>query len=530
MPAGNARLILRPGRPDREIFELEPGRATLGRGLDNDIVVSDGSLSRHHAQIDVEAGRVTISDLGSKNGVEVDGVRIESRVLHGGERITFGDAVFRLELASEVDGLSYVHDIHDDLAHRPIRTLLADRDDDLGSTRLLLTSIEPEERGREKLQVLLKVGQILSSPAPLDTVLERIVELVLQILDVHRAAILLLDPRSGEIEPRVARIREGSAADAADGLYSETIARYVVEHRVAAVFSDVAQDRRFRDAESVLEQTIRACMCAPLKPKDEVLGVLYVDNLSLPGQFARDDLEFLSAFANQAAVAIDNSMLYEKLEREAVRRNNLERFFPPTVIGTLLEGEGTAGEAIETEVTAVFTDICGFTRMASAMRPTEVVALLNEYFPAMANVVFDHQGTLEKYIGDAMLAVWGAPFRRPDDADRALRAAVDMQRAIAELNRGWDADRSIQVHVGLSTGAVAAGNIGTDAYLQYATIGDTTNLASRICDVAGPGEILLAESTQQCLSSPDWKLEPLDPVAVKGKDEALQLYRVPWSR
>lgn len=522
-------MILRPGRPDREIFELEPGRATLGRGLDNDIVIPDGSLSRHHAQIDVEAGRVTISDLGSKNGVEVDGVRVESHVLHGGERITCGDAVFRLELTSEVDGLTYVHAIDDDLVHQPIQALLTDVGEAPGETRLLLTATEPSERAREKLQVLLKVGQILSSPAPLDTVLERIVELVLQILDVHRAAILLLDPQSGEIESRVARIREGSAADPGDSLYSETIARYVVEHGVAAVFHDVAGDRRFRDVESVLEQTIRACMCAPLKPKDEVLGVLYVDNLSLPGPFDRDDLEFLSAFANQAAVAIDNAMLYTKLEHEAVRRNNLERFFPPNVIGTLLEGDGTAGEPIETVVTAVFADICGFTSIASGMRPTEVVAMLNEYFPAIAGVVFDHEGTVEKYIGDAMLAVWGAPFRQPDDADRALLAAVDMQRAIVELNRGRAADRSIQVHVGLCTGPVAAGNIGTDDYLQYATIGDTTNLASRICDVAGADEILLAESTRKCLSSSDWKLEALDPVAVKGKDEALQLYRVSWS-
>lgn len=527
---GKPRLIFRPGRPDREVFELEPGRATLGRGLDNDIVIPDGSLSRRHAQLEVEAGQVTISDLGSKNGVEVDGVRIESRVLEGGERITCGDAVFRLELSAEVDGLTYVHDIHDDLAHRPIHSLLVDRGEESGNTRLLVTAAEPGDRAQEKLQVLLKVGQILSSPAPLDTILERIADLVLQILDVHRVAILLVDAESGEIEPRVTRTREGDGAGAAGGLYSETIARYVVEQRVAAVFSDVAGDQRFRDAESVLQQDIRTCMCAPLKPKEEVLGVLYVDNLSIAGQFARDELEFLSAFANQAAVAIDNAMLYEKLEHEAVRRNNLERFFPPTVIGTLLEGEGTAGEPIETEVTAVFVDICGFTRMASAMRPIEVVTLLNEYFPALVDVVFDHQGTLEKYIGDALLAVWGAPFRGSEDPDQALRAAVGMQRAIVELNAGWDADRAIQVHVGLATGPVAAGNIGTDAYLQYATIGDTTNLASRICDVAGPGEVLIADSTRRLLSSSDWKLEPLDPVAVKGKEEALQLFRVAWSQ
>ena len=200
-------MILHPGRPDREVFELEPGHTSLGRGLDNDIVISDASLSRLHARFDVDDDRVTISDPGSKNGIEVDGVRIESRVLSGGEKITCGDAAFRFEMGSEVEGLTYIHDSANDLAHQPIEALLASDGGAEGATRLLLSAIEPKERAREKLQVLLKAAQILSSPAPLDTVLERIVELILQILDVHRAAILLVDPESGKIESRVTRLR-----------------------------------------------------------------------------------------------------------------------------------------------------------------------------------------------------------------------------------------------------------------------------------------------------------------------------------
>jgi adenylate cyclase len=269
-------------------------------------------------------------------------------------------------------------------------------------------------------------------------------------------------------------------------------------------------------------------MCAPLKTKDEVLGVLYVDNLTRPGTFSADDLEFLSAFANQAAAAIHNALLHAKLEREAVRRNNLKRFFPPSVVGSLMSGEGTPGDLVERNVTAVFADICDYTRISSSLPPSEVLALLNQYLPAVAGAVFAREGTLEKYIGDALLAVWGAPFEKPDDSDRALQAAIDMQVAIARLAGQWAGEVSVAIRVGLCTGPVAAGNIGTEEYLQYATIGGTTTLASRVCAAAEPGEILIAESTRRGLSQDGWTLEALPPITVKGKDEPMQLHRVLW--
>jgi len=157
-----------------------------------------------------------------------------------------------------------------------------------------------------------------------------------------------------------------------------------------------------------------------------------------------------------------------------------------------------------------------------------VVDLLNTYFPPMVDIVFRHGGTLEKFIGDALLAVWGAPFGGPDDADRAVAAAMDMQRGIANLNARLVAAGyvPIEIHIGLCSGPVAAGYIGTEKYIQYAVIGDTTNVASRICSVAEAGEILIADSTRALLTPPGVALAALPPVAVKGKGEPLQLHRV----
>lgn len=524
------RLILQPGTDDERSIELAPdATTTIGRSSENDVALGHWSLSRTHAAIAIDGDGIMLRDMGSTNGTFLGNERIEERALLPGDTFRCGQVEFRLDASGdeEVPGPSLVHDLADDLTRRPLGAGVLDDADAPLSALLLETSLS-DQRDREKLQVLLKVSQTLSSPATLDHVLETILELASQVIDFDRSAILLVDAGEERLRPRIVRTRDGRIGldEEVGGLYSETIARYVIDRSVAAVFTDAAGDARFEEAPSVLEQRMHACMCAPLKPKDDTLGVLYVDNLSAVGHYGGEDLEFLTAFANQAAVAIQNALLFEQLEREAVKRSHLQRFFPPTVVASLEQDDRVDSGPIETEVTALFADISGFTRMASGMAPSEVVAMLNDYFPVMAEAVFRQEGTLEKYIGDALLAVWGAPYRRDDDADRALRAAVEMQAAIEQLNRQWEGRFAIQIHIGLCSGPVAAGNIGTDRYLQYATIGSTTNLASRICGVAEAGEIVIDESCRRRLDLESWQLEPIPPATVKGHSEPLTLFRV----
>lgn len=512
------RLILHPGRPDQREIRLATGTTTVGRAEDNDLFLLDRSLSRHHVEIEVEDGRVTVVDLGSTNGTFVDDERIERRVLVGGETVRCGSV-----------NLRYVPDrASTDTETRPTSA----RDIDVDLTRLSMRELlETPWRGsqlaEERLRILLKVSQLLASPTSLDRLLETILDLALEILDIDRAAILMTDPDSGELEPRVVKTRPGVPAGGT--IFSRHIVEYVRDQSVAALFGDAQSDPRLAPAQSVLHQSICASMCAPLKPKDEVRGVLYVDNLSTPNRFTQDDLEFLSAFANQAAVALENASLYGELEEQAVVRNTLLRFFPPATIARIMEGEDLSLGVRETEVTALFCDICGFTQLSAAMSPREVLSLLNSYFPVMAEIVFRHEGTLEKYIGDALMAVWGAPFRSPDDPARAVRAAVEMQRALAELNRSLEGVPELAIHIGLNTGLVAAGNVGSDRYIQYATLGDATNVASRICDLAGASEIFLSESTLEGLDEGSgWSFRPLDPVRLKGKDLPVRLHELLW--
>lgn len=504
-----------PGTPDERSFDLRPGTTTIGRTRDNDVCVQHRSMSRQHARLEHDGARVFVVDLGSKNGTTVNGARVAGRQEVGpGDTIRCGDVPFEL-----------VADGGKPMSRSTAPTSVASLDADVsrvGMEELL------GRRVRDKLQVLLKVGQLLSSPHGIEALLDEVLALVLRIMDVDRAAVLLVEPATGDLVPRV--VRAGGAGATPGRFYSEHIVRWVRDHGVAALFADASQDARVQGAESILDQSIRSSMCAPLKPKDTLLGVLYVDNLTTPRLFSQDDLDFLGAFANQAAVAIENSMLYKRLEDEAVLRSTLTRFFPPATMQRLRESPGAALEVIETEVTALFSDVSDFTSMSSRMRPREVVDVLNEYFPAMAEIVFRHGGTLEKYIGDALMAVWGAPFRGPEDADAAVRAAVEMQRCLAVMNeRRAAAGRvPLRVHIGLNTGVVAAGNIGSEHYVQYATIGDATNVAARVCGVATAGQVLVTESTRASLRDPGWRLSAMPPVAVKGKEAPLALHEVHW--
>jgi len=179
------------------------------------------------------------------------------------------------------------------------------------------------------------------------------------------------------------------------------------------------------------------------------------------------------------------------------------------------------------EVTILISDIRGFTSMSEKKEPAEIVAMLNEYFEVMVDVLFRAQGTLDKYVGDEIMALFGAPVDMPDGALQAVRCAVEMQKALREFNRTRIAENQdeIKIGIGINTGMVITGAIGSSRTLQYTAIGDPVNTASRLCSVAKSGEIILSENTMR-LVSPFVEAQSLTPVKVKGKEQELKIYNV----
>jgi adenylate cyclase len=214
---------------------------------------------------------------------------------------------------------------------------------------------------------------------------------------------------------------------------------------------------------------------------------VYVDSGDPARAFREEDLDFLTAFAGVAAAALENARLGERLRREAVARDNLSRYFAPPVAARIAQGDVPARPGGERRRVAVlFADLRGFTPLAARLGPDEMAATLSEFLSAMVDCVFRHGGTLDKFIGDCVMAQWGAPEGAPDDADRALRAALDMHGALAALNaRRAELGRpALAMGVGIAHGEVFAGNIGSERRLEFTVIGAPVNQASRLCDAA----------------------------------------------
>lgn len=532
-------LICNLNSPEEQRFELKDGSNTIGRSANNQIAIANDSLSRQHAEIIVARDRgLILKDKDSLNGTFVNKVRIKEREIHHDDCILCGrvplklvDTALEVESPSEdFDRLTIIKEISPQQEKIAIRDIL--EQEKKGGSALKLRQQDGQQRATDKLKILLEVSKQLSIPQDLEQLLEKILDLLMEIMAVDRAAILLLDEQTGQLRCHAARSRPEIPLDYP--FYSTKIVNFVYKKGKAILTDDAAFDQRFDSSRSIITQAIRASMCVPLQPNDRTIGVLYADNLFASNLYSEEDLEFLTALANQAAIAIENANLNRRMQAEERIRGKLERFFPEAISRKLRE-DGQFG-IVETEVTALFADIVGFTAMSSHMKPRTIIAMLNDYFQVMVEeIVFAYEGTLEKYIGDALLAVWGAPYSQPDDAERAVRAAIQMQRAVNRCQQQWIEryGHSIAVHIGLNTGKVAAGNIGSQRLIQYATIGDTTNVTSRICNVAQAGEIVISQSTYEQLKNRAIEpipLETLAPVTVKGKEEPLQLHRVLWEK
>lgn len=528
-----------------KIYPLKIGKNEIGRICDT-IDIVNNCLSRKHAEIIVEENKSKISDLQSRNHTFVNNNQIQECELKDGDLIRFGNLELRfvqdltkkpsappkpekISLQGTSDQKDLPKNVVKEFSVNPDNFAIKDILDAPGKNNsvIRLPNIDNDHRTVDKLKILLEVSKQLSLPQEPDSLLNKILDLLFEIMNIDRAIILLVNEQTQELEPKVSKSRPGVCTE--EQFYSLKIIKFAYNHGKAIVTANANQDDRFSDAESVISQKIKASVCIPLKPRDNVIGVLYVDNLSVSNVYSNEDVNFLTALTNQAAIAIDNVKLYKQIAIDAVARDKLERFFPKAISQKLRE-EG-ALEIVDTEVTALFSDISAFTQMSSMMEPRQIISMLNEYFEEMVEeIIFRYEGTLEKYIGDALFAVWGAPYKKPNDAHQAVKAAIEMQWAVQDLNKKWikEGKVPIQIHIGLNTGKVAAGNIGSKKLIQYATIGDTTNITSRICNVAQPDEIVISESTFEKIKSLNIVVEKMPPVLVKGKSEPLQLYRLLW--
>jgi adenylate cyclase len=390
-----------------------------------------------------------------------------------------------------------------------------------------------EDKIRKRLTDLLDVATELGRAVDSDAILNKIVEKAYETLTVDRVAIQLLEG-DGTLVTKIARDKRGGDQPRA---VPQAIARQAVNDRVAIMVDDAGQDQRFGEAKSVVMQQVRSAICTPLMGASDsggdgasqsVLGVIYVDNVSMAHKFNTDDLDFVIAFAGMAGAALDAANQRARAQQEEVKRSNFARYFTPQLAERIAASEGATrlgGE--KREVTVLFSDIRGFTALSETMPAAEMATLLTEYFTEMVDCVFRNEGTLDKFIGDAVMAQWGAPIGTQEDPDKAMRAAIEMMDELGKLNAKWLAEGrpALQIGIGINHGDAFAGNIGSEKRLEYTVIGDTVNTASRLCSAAGPGEILISEELRRVLSK-EPRLVECPPMELKNKSQPVKVFKV----
>jgi adenylate cyclase len=525
---------------DQTIDLPASGSVLVGRAATSDAPVFDPTISRRHAELQLAPGGVLVRDLGSSNGTFLNGARLTEATATDGDVVTFGKVAFHVREVTPIkpqpgieSGPAFSMPAGATIVRRvPVEDeaiKAAAKGRVSGAQALKAEGESPDERRARAMGLLLDISKELSRHQDVDKLLQRVVDITFQVMDVDRVSILMVEPTSKELIPRVSHTRLGDLAGGGGSRHvPRSIAQRAVDERLAILTDNAATDERFK-GKSIMMQSVRSAMCAPLMGRGgSVLGIIYVDNLTATNSFSDEDLDFLIAFSGIAAIAIENSALTDRLRREAVVLSNFQRYFAPNLAQQIAsqEGEVQLGGA-KRPVVVFFSDIRGFTSMSEDMVPDEIARLLTEYFTEMVEIVFKHGGTLDKFMGDAIMALWGAPIAHEDDADRAMRAALEMQELLGELNSKWASEgrQQVNIGIGINFGEVFAGNIGSQQRLEYTVIGDAVNVASRLCSKARGGDIMVSEPLMRALRTPP-PLEALEPIELKGKAKAVPVYRV----
>ncbi|MCX6354440.1 MAG: FHA domain-containing protein [Candidatus Aureabacteria bacterium] len=523
-----SRLFLKEGIGQGLYHELESGATTIGRSRGCGIELSGLGVSRAHASITLSrGGDALLEDLGSKNGTTLNGKRVEKTLLNDGDEIGIGQTVFiyRDDRGEKEGRFRAIPD--DTTVKSEVRSVLRVENLESVDAAEVEENTELLKKAHRSLGILYRVGRAVSTTLNLNELLHSLMEFIFEVVDPDEAFIMLRDSVTGDLKIRLFRSkivkgREGAVA------VSRTILNKVIKEGVAVLSTDASSDSRFKGAESVMRYHMMSTMCVPLISKGGLQGVLSVANRATSGEFTEDDLKLLSGIAGQAALAIENARLYHDIQIEVRRRNNLQRYLSPNEVEQIMEGnkEINLGGEVK-EVTILFSDIRDFTRLSEELPPNEVMGILNEYFTEMTRIVFKHEGTIDKYIGDALIVVFGAALPHPDDPFRAVKTAIEMQSALRELNARWAAHgrKTFQIGIGITTGEVLYGNVGSEQRMELTVIGNAVNLASRLADLAKGGDILLSGFT---LGAVEGRViaEKMPPLQIRGKTEPVEVHRV----
>jgi adenylate cyclase len=501
-------LLVRNDDGREALSQVPPGSYVIGRELTCDVVIASQGVSRRHAMIHVSEDAVTVEDLGSSSGTLIDGEMVSGQVTRAlPVLINLGHYPIKIFSAK-----------HPFLPQTSVTMGSIDSPYEIGLTLSAASKGAPDFKGvdarmRERLEMLYQLPLQFAAERNLETLFNLILQRVLDLIPgAVRGALLVREKESGKLT-----IRASIPADSPP--ISRTLIRRAALEQSGFIWEDSATEQKDVTA-SMAAIGVRTGMYAPLVWNEEAIGVIFVDNPKRRGAFSEDDLQFLLSVAHYAAASVANQMLQEEIQQNNKTLQHLLANFSPKIRDRLLqksrEGKLQPGGE-KSNVTILLSDLRGFTKTSSSLDSGVVVDMLNDYFQVLGAEIFKNDGTIDKFIGDAILAVFGSPEPDADHAFHAVTAAIGMQLRMNEVNQRRKANGlpTCDLGIGVYTGEVLHGFIGAEDCLEYTVIGDTVNKASRYCDVAAGGDIVVGTLTNELLAT---RIATL-PVQIKTKHE-----------
>lgn len=368
----------------------------------------------------------------------------------------------------------------------------------------------------QRLDLFYELPLRFGAETQLTELLQLIVERVVSLIPgAKRGALLVKEQEKGRLALK-AHLPVGQPS------VSLTLAQQAMEKRHAFIWppppSPGGQETSLSPPLSVVLYQIASALYAPLLWRGEALGVICVDNCEASAGFTTDDLRLLQAVAHHAAMAIANLQLQNEWRQQAETQRNILKLVSPQIAQRLQQQRGPLRPGGEfREATVLVSDIRGFTNLSATMSPYEVSEMLESYFGRLVPLIAQHQGMIDKFIGDGILAVFGSPQADEQQFLHAVQTALAMQTAVREVNaqRSAQGKRTGELGIGIHHGEVVHGFIGTSERMEFTVIGDTVNRASRFCDAAQGGEILISSEVHQYI----WNIVEAEQTGIATKHE-----------
>jgi adenylate cyclase len=382
-------------------------------------------------------------------------------------------------------------------------------------------------------EIIHRIGGAMTSLLDLGQILRQLISTFMKDMFIDTSSVMLLSPNGTGYQVFLADGERKKEVERITFERTQPLIQVIEKEKKELTKYDILEDLRYRAVcqDCVKDfETLHASLIVPLVFQDKVIGLLNLGEKKSGKSYNREDIDLLRTLANQGAVAIQNAKLVDQMKAEETVRTNLARYLSPHIVDQVIRKDVQVNLGGDRKVvTVLFSDIRNFTRISESLPPDKLVELLNEYFTEMARIIFENQGSLDKYIGDAIVAVFGSLIPLENPGRTAVQAAIQMMQEMSSLNERWKNQYGFRmdIGIGINTGEVFLGNIGSPERMEFTVIGDTVNIASRFSDVARVGQILITKETLSNLG-PEIKYTELPPVEVKGKTGKLEVFEIPY--